>query len=413
MKSRVHTLLLVAIVLTAAPAGADTEFEGQTAGGAFFKAIVPDGWSNGDLVISNHGFSLRPIGPDFEEELFLPLDVLLADGFAVAASSYRQIGWALFKTDRDLELMVEAFRQRFGAPGRIILTGESLGGIVAASALERANLGNVVGAFTLCGAMAGSRNWDGFLDLRLLYDAICAGVPGAEIPGGPTGLPRNSDLTEDQVLAALNACTGLAVSKSQRTKAQRRRLRRLVKLSRFPKEFLPQDMIGVTFGLADLIYDRRKLRGKQGIGNDEVDYGKAKINAKIERVAARRKAARRLRRNFTPEGDVGDAKIMNLHTDKDGLVIVENQREYQDVVPEEQLVVGIVREQTPSHCGFNPAEVLGPWMLFLDWLGGADKPEPENLQTACEEAAADFGGPCRFDPDFEIPDMDTRFRPRG
>ena len=46
-----------------------------------------------------------------------------------------------------------------------------------------------------------------------------------------------------------------------------------------------------------------------------------------------RTARRRLLENFTPTGRVGDVKIVSLHTDKDGLVIVENESEYAATVP--------------------------------------------------------------------------------
>ena len=46
---------------------------------------------------------------------------------------------------------------------------------------------NIVGAYPVCGAMAGSRSWDGAFDIRLVYDVVCGGV--APIPGGETGLP--------------------------------------------------------------------------------------------------------------------------------------------------------------------------------------------------------------------------------
>jgi hypothetical protein len=78
----------------------DTVLEGTTDGGAFFKIVVPTVW-NGDLVIWNHGFSLSQVGPVAD---LGPLSALqLSEGYAVAASSYQQIGWALFHTKNDLQ----------------------------------------------------------------------------------------------------------------------------------------------------------------------------------------------------------------------------------------------------------------------------------------------------------------------
>ena len=112
------SLFLAALVaLSASSAHAVTELNGNTDGGAFFRIVVPDAW-NGGLVIWNHGFSLSPIGPVSD---LGPLSGLqLDEGYAVAASSYQQYGWALFKTKNDIvhELMRRfVFHEWRGATG--------------------------------------------------------------------------------------------------------------------------------------------------------------------------------------------------------------------------------------------------------------------------------------------------------
>ena len=143
--------ILVGLIGTgAAPSRAETVLPGSTEGGAFFLIVVPDSW-NGDLVIWNHGLDLDPPEPLTElADLgpFAPLQ--LQEGYAVAASSYRQTGWAVFKTKNDLQNLVNAFKAHFGTPNQIFITGASLGGIVTAAAIEEAHLGNVVGALSLC-----------------------------------------------------------------------------------------------------------------------------------------------------------------------------------------------------------------------------------------------------------------------
>lgn len=409
-KPTIAALLIALLVAAASPAAADTDITGTTAGGAHYRFVVPDEW-NGSLVLWNHGFSLSPPGPVSE---FSPLlELQLAQGYAFGASSYRQAGWALFKSTADLRLMYQAFVARVGVPDQVILTGASLGGIVTAAAIEQGGVGNVTGALTVCGAMAGSRNWDGALDLRLLYDQICADTPAAALPGGAKGLPKNSGVTEGDVAAAVNACTGVDFKKRQRTRKQKTNLKRFKKLTGLPNEFLQTVMGYATFALADLTHARGKMRGRLGTGNADVDYGDATIDAEIERVRPKNKAARRLARNYTPTGRVGNVKIVNLHTDKDGLVIVENQGEYASVVPRGNLTVAIVRERTPTHCEITPAEGLGAWESLLDWLETGVQPTAGDIQASCQRVAPLFGGPCRIDPNFVIPSMDGRIRPRG
>lgn len=404
-------LCLIAIV-AAAPLAAQTVTNGQTASGAHHVFVVPDSW-NGGLIIWNHGFSLSPIGPvnADAEDIALIRGIAEPLGFAVAASSYSQRGWALFKTNADLEQMVAAFEDEHGVPNQVILAGASLGGIVTASAIEKADLGNVTGALTLCGAMAGSRNWDGALDLRLAYDVVC-GVKKARIPGAEKGLEKNSSLTPADVAKAVNKCFGLDRNKPK--KKQRKRLEEFLSVTGIPAEFVHTNMSYVTFAMSDLVYDKKKMKGKQGATNHNVDYGNAKINANIERHKAKKSKRKRLNKFYTPSGKVGDVKIINIHTDKDGLVIVENQNEYASVVPAENLTVGVVVEDVPSHCAFSEVELFAAYQSLQNWIEGGDQPTPQDLQDTCVAFSPLFdGAPCRYDPDFVIPSMDGRVRPRG
>src|SRR5512143_3535730 len=241
MKRSRPGIAFLALLLVSLPVLAIANFEitGSTDGGAFYKIVVPDQW-NGDLVIWNHGFSLAPparvndLGPIAELQLF--------EGYAVAASSYQQAGWALFKSRNDLQNMVGVFKDKLGTPKRLFLTGGSLGGLVTVAAIENANIGNVAGAFPYCGAVAGSRNWDAALDLRLVYDAVCGGVPGAAIPGGAEGLPSQASFTQKNLEAAVNACTGILTPPASRTSGQNLRLRKILDTLAIPENFLLSDM---------------------------------------------------------------------------------------------------------------------------------------------------------------------------
>lgn len=401
--------LLILTALVALPVAADTELSGQTPGGAFYSIVVPDAW-NGGLVIYNHGFSLSPPGPDVDRGLLE--QVQLIQGFAVAASSYQQAGWAVFKSTEDLRELVDAFRAEFGEPDEIYIYGGSLGGLVTIAAVEQGGLGNVVGAASLCGVIGGSRNWEGALDLRLLYDQVCSKIPEARLPGGAEGLPKGSTLSSNEVGAALNACTGIFLDPEARSNRQKKNLRTLLRVSGLPESFLPTVMGYVTFAMRDLVHSPDKLKGRLGVGNVGVDYGNKRINRKIERVEANRRGERKLFRNYTPTGNVGDVKVVAIHTDKDGLVIVENLGEYAELAPADRLTTAVVVEDQPSHCSFTVSEGLAAWQGLLDWVSDDNQSTAADLQALCGEFEPLFGGPCRFDPSFVIPDMDGRVRPR-
>jgi len=417
MKRLFSTLALCTSLLVglAAPSRADTVLDGTTDGGAFFRIVVPTVW-NGDLVIWNHGFSLNPVGP--VTDLGPLASLQLSQGYAVAASSYQQIGWALFKTKPDLQNMMGVFNANFGTPNQVIVSGGSLGGIVTAQAVEKANLGNVVGAYPICGAVAGSRNWDAGLDLRLVYDAVCANTPAAAIPGGATGLPApgfpSYPFTNTQLGLAVNACTGILTPPAFRTPQQNANLALFVAETDLPgtPTSILTDMGFATFAISDLIYNPTKLDGKQGIGNFGVSYEDPGIDAAIERVESHPGGRLRLLKNFTPLGAVGDVKIVSIHTDGDYLVIIENEKEYQDVVAPGNLTVAVINEAGNTHCGFSNAETVGGWESLRGWLAGGPQPSAASVQATCLAVAPLVGGACRVDPGFVIPDMDGRVPPR-
>ena len=293
----------------------------------------------------------------------------------------------------------------------MIVTGESLGGIVTIQAIEEGNIGNVVGGVTVCGALAGSRNWDAAVDLRLVYDTVCKDVPGAAIPGGAAGLPKNSTFTTAQLGAAINACFGVP---GVPTADQLARFGLLLSVMQIPSNFFGTDMGYVTFALADLTWDPLKLSGRIGAGNVNVDYGNPIVNASIARVAPNPGALTKLEDNYTPTGDTRGAKIVSLHTDKDGLVLVENERVYAEVAAPDLFTTAVVVEATPTHCGFTEAETVAPWESLRSWLAGGTQPTPASMQATCNFLMTSGGvpGPCRIDPTFVIPDPDGRFRPR-
>ena len=401
----------VLLCLTLSAQAQVTTITGKTKGPAFYTIAVPDAW-NGDLVIWNHGYDFNPVAPNPDLGPLAPLQ--LAQGYAVAASSYQQSQWAVFRTRKDIDRLVDVFEEEFDEPNNIIVTGASLGGIVTADALERGDLDDVAGAYTLCGAMAGSRVWDGAHDARLTYDAICSDVPGAAIPGGATGLPPGvPGIPGEQVAAAVNACMGLFTPPEFQSPEQQARLFKFLSATGLPANFIITDLFFATNGISNLIFDRGKLNGRQGLGNIGVEYSDPDINATIQRVQANRGAARKLKKNFTPKGDIDDdIKIVSIHTDKDGLVIIENEKEYQDVVDADQLTVGVIVEDVPSHCIFTQAETVAGWESLRAWLGGAPQPSAAVLQGTCLAIAGGDPSQCRFDPSFVIPDMDGRIPPR-
>ncbi len=406
----VWTFALGLVLLAAAPALADTTITGEKLG-AFFQITVPDDW-NGDLVINNHGFDFN--SPAANPGLGPLAPLMLSEGYAVAASSYSNCCWTLFSTQQDMNRLIGIVTANFGAPNNVILHGFSLGGIVSAQGIEKLGA-NVVGAYPVCGALSGSRSWDGAIDLRLVYDAVCAGVAGGTFPGGATGLPSPGfpagGLSPTAVATAVNTCTGVLTPPAFRTPEQQARLDTLKAVTQLPESFIILDMVFVTNGLSNLIWAADKLAGGQGVGNVGVTYNDETIDDEIQRVAYDPQAHKRLERYFTPKGDVGATKIVSLHTDGDGLVIVENEEDYADKVPAANLTTAIVDEPGNTHCtGISGPELIAGWESLRGWIAGGPQPTAAGIQGVC--LAIGPADQCRIDPAFVVGEFDARVPPR-
>jgi hypothetical protein len=225
------------------------------------------------------------------------------------------------------------------------------------------------------------------------------------------GCPKDLTLTATEIGLAMNVATGILTPPPLRKGFQVANLAKILDETQIPESFLLKDMIYATQNMSDLVHDTHKLNGRLGTGNADVVYVDTAIDTNIARVSPHPGAENRLERYFTPTGDVGDTKIISIHTDKDGLVIVENESEYASVVPIGNLTVATVVEDVPTHCVFTAAEALAGWESLRAWIAGSPQPSAEDIQKLCLIFASN-DAECRIDSTYVVPDMDGRIPPR-
>lgn len=459
--------------LSAASAGCVPVWYGQTPGGAYYTLAIPTGWTpEKGLVIWNHGFEsylTGVAGDELRETVILQSlftnwgqrlsgsvepqpglgpwrDLVLSQGYALAASSYYQTGWAVFDSHQANAELYAAFvaiasgelDQVIPATGisPLYLIGASLGGLVTMRDLEAGLLPEVDGALLACGAVAGADNWRQAFDTRMVYEAVCADTttptPWYEIPNA---------LDETRLLESLESCTALgsrlvtetlvkelqgqidalgaidslskqllrAVLQEQQAElvsdwsddhaAESQRFARILEITDVPTgEFLALDLWYAIFELPRLINEPGKLAGRIPFHNVAVDYGDADINQRITRSVALPSHRQALQQNYTPQGTIDDTKLLSIHTAGDGLVRVENAQFLAGLIAPAALTTAIVAEAQPTHCGFTVAEGESAWNELRSWTEGGTQPSAQSLQAACVASAG--VAECRFDSDF-------------
>src|ERR1700751_5376520 len=113
-------VLLFSIAITANAQVSLTTKTGSLADGATYLIQVPSNW-NGTLFLYSHGYVV-PGSPNPAQDVGDPATgaFLLANGFALAGSSYAHTGWAIQESLPDQIAVLDAFVTLVGTPSRTI-----------------------------------------------------------------------------------------------------------------------------------------------------------------------------------------------------------------------------------------------------------------------------------------------------
>jgi len=174
--------------------------------GAPYRIRVPAVW-NGTLLVYAHGYRDKADHPGEVDNRNADLapspaleTALLAGGYALAGSAYRDNGWAVKEGIEDTRNLTLLFLIRVARPSRTILWSVSLGSIVGLESMERLESLIYDGALCMCAPAAGSpRVWDSGLALYLAYDVVFGTLPA----WGTVAAVRNDLDFESEVLPKL------------------------------------------------------------------------------------------------------------------------------------------------------------------------------------------------------------------
>jgi pimeloyl-ACP methyl ester carboxylesterase len=414
-------VLIVTAALMAATAGpataapptctnpAVTCYTGTAEDGSTFKAEVPPDW-NGTLLLYSHGYVpfFLPNPPAENAGNRAVADQLLAEGFALAGSSYASSGWAVEDALRDQIDLLERFEDRFGKPRRTIAWGHSMGGMVTAGLVQR-HPGRFDGALPFCGILGGAVGlWNQNLDLQYAIKTLLAADPNpaVSVPASQLELVHITDWQAN--VARANA----VVAAAQATPQGRARLALAAALFPLPDwwqvgtqrparedyEVRRQNQTqALQFQLAFIFGFRQEIEQRAG-GNPSwnvgVDYARLlarsssrdlvhalyrapgldlrrdlRLLAHGRRVAPDLRATTYLVRNIVYDGRIS-VPVLAVHTTDDGLVVSPHQQAYRDAVRRAgrtQLLKQLWVDR-PGHCTFTDAETLAALDVLLERL---------------------------------------------
>src|SRR5579863_7562195 len=383
-------VLLFSVTTTTNAQVSLTTKTGALVDGATYLIQVPSNW-NGTLFLYSHGYVV-PGSPNPAQDVGDPVTgaFLLANGFALAGSSYAHTGWAIQEALVDQIQVLDVFDADFGKPKQTIAWGHSLGGIITAGLVQN-KPGRFTAAQPMCGVLAGGvATWNAALDAEFAFETLLAPNSGLQVVN-ITNPDANLTLAEEILAGA------------QATPQGRARIALGAALSDTPGWFTPTSPEPAPTDFASqeanqFLWDqqvdfpfvfafRAELEARAGgnvswntgvdyrrqldrsIGRDQVHalYKQAGLDLDADldtlndaaRISADPQAVHYLEQNIIFDGEI-HIPVLTLHTKGDGLVVVQNESAYKQVVDEAGNREFLRRTfvSRAGHCAFTPAETI-------------------------------------------------------
>ena len=394
--------LLVAVLLSTcgsayAQAGVTT-LPGVLPDGATYLIEVPANW-NKTLFLYSHGYvvpgAANPavdVGDPFTRFF------MLSSGYALAGSSYATTGWAIQQALPDQIAVLDAFNEIFGHPDRTIAWGHSLGGIITAGLIQT-NPDRFTAALPMCGVLSGGvATWNTALDAEFAFKTLLAPGSGLQLVN-ITNAGLNFDTAEGFLAAAQSTAQGRARIALAASLGDTPGWFTPLSPEPGPTDFAAQEEnqflwdAEIDFPFVFAFRQELELRAGGNVSwNTHVDYRKQfahSINQEevkalyqeagldlesdlgaledAPRIDADPQAVQYLEQNIIFDGQIG-IPVLTLHTKGDGLVVVENESAYKNVVDEEGNAKFLRQDfvDRAGHCAFTPGETIAAVQKLID-----------------------------------------------
>jgi len=382
-------MLLTLSVGRAQASGVKT-YKGKFSDGATYLIQVPSNW-NGTLVLYSHGYVV-PGSANPAEDVGDPITgaYLLANGYALGGSSYATTGWAIQQALPDQIKVLDRFKTLVGTPSHTIAWGHSLGGIITAGLVQRYP-DRFDAALPMCGVVAGGvGTWNQALDSAFAFDVLLGADSGLQVVN-ITNPPKNLGIAEGILNTAQNTAPGQArialaaaladtpgwfdplSPEPSATDYAAQEANQFLWLSNvdFPFAFdLRAELEGRAHGNPSWnngVDYEKQLKNSVDYAEVQALYQKAGLNLDTDlqavnsavRIRAKSSSLTYLKNNIIFNGQIA-IPVLTLHTKGDGLVVVEDESAYKDVVDREhnETFLRQVFVHRAGHCEFTPAETV-------------------------------------------------------
>ena len=336
--------------------------------------VPPPPYWNGQLVVYAHGYVPPQVPLALPvDELTLPdgtfvPELVLAQGYAFATSSYHKNGYAVEQARKDLNDLVNYVKRqvRPGSLQKVFIAGASEGGEVATMLIERYP-DKYDGALALCGPIGGAPYQIQYLsDFRAVFDYFFPDV----FPFGVTNVPPTEFLNWPNDVQAIARALALNPAATAQL------------FSVTGAAFDPLDpastvttAVGVLYysiwGTNDLV---AAANGMPYDNQSTVYYSplvdNAALNAGVERVQADPRAQSYMRRYYQPTGEL-QRPMVTLHNTLDPAVPFQHEVIYGGLVAATGRSNFFTAFPVPTygHCNFTADQVLMAFAYLVQQAG--------------------------------------------
>lgn len=345
--------------------------EGELGQGALWALDVPANW-NGDLVVWLHGYT-NPAAPIALPSFGPMRDAMLAQGYAVIASSYSENGYSVKTGMIQSHLLSGIFTSKVGRPDRTYLVGVSLGGIIGALLIEKFPE-QYDGGLLVSGILGGSENEMTYIgDIRVLFDVLYPGILPGDLMHVPDGTNVNQVLgAAQQAIVANPQGAGIIAA-----------------IARIPPEYASGPELVQTIltalgfqlqGANDIL---ARTNGHSFFENADWTYTGplppallGQINAAVARYSATPDAASYMSRYGLPTGNL-PFPVITLHNLRDPVVPYRHEAWYLAAVTDQSATPYLLQRTLNApygHSVMQPAELTANLADLAQWVETGIKP---------------------------------------